>query len=94
MLRNAESSMTKSQKVGEQSKTGTNPTSKRPGSSGWVNSTVLFLPALVALFSHANLPDRIQTRHSLRGQHLNLPQLRDKLFRLWSLVGRVFRPFY
>jgi hypothetical protein len=31
-------------------------------------------------------PDRINTSHALPDKHLNLPQLRDNLFRFVSLV--------
>ena len=37
------------------------------------HSTVLLLPAVKRLFSHTNLADRIQARHSLPRQNLNLP---------------------
>ena len=53
------------------------------------HSTVLLFPAVEGLFSHANLADRIQTRHALACQHLNLPQLNNNLFRLRSRNSRL-----
>jgi hypothetical protein len=50
-------------------------------------------PTIECLFSHTNLPDRIQTWHTLPRQSLNLPQLHDNLLRLWPLVGKVLPPF-
>ena len=41
------------------------------------------------LFSHTNPADRIQTWHALPRQNLTLPQFRDNLFEVWTLVGNV-----
>jgi hypothetical protein len=38
---------------------------------------------------YLNLPDCINARHSLAAQHLNLPKLRDNLFRLVSFVSHM-----
>jgi len=48
------------------------------------HSTVFLFPAIIRLFSNADLPDRIQARNALACQHLNLPQLNNNLFRLRS----------
>jgi hypothetical protein len=49
------------------------------------HSAVLFLPAVIGLFRHADLTDRIYPGHPLPHQNFNLPQLHDNLFRLRSL---------
>ena len=50
------------------------------------HTTVLLAPAIVGLFDNADLPDRINPRHSLTDKYFNLPQLGHYLFRLVSLV--------
>ena len=57
----------------------------------WVcaHSAVLFLPAVLRLFSHADLPDRIQTRHALPRQNLtchNFVTISSGLGRLFAMV--------
>ena len=48
-------------------------------------SAVLLLPAIIGLFSHADLSDRIDLRQALPHQNFNLPKLHDNLFGLGSL---------
>ena len=43
-------------------------------------------PAVVRLLDNTDLSDRIDTRHTLTDENLNLPQFRDNLFRLMPLV--------
>ena len=45
-----------------------------------------FRPAVVRLLDNTDLSDRIDTRHTLTDENLNLPQFRDNLFRLMPLV--------
>ena len=43
-------------------------------------------PAVVRLLDNTDLSDRIDTRHTLTDENLNLTQFRDNLFRLMPLV--------
>ena len=43
-------------------------------------------PAVVRLLDNTDLSDRINTRRTLTDENLNLPKLRDNLFRLMPLV--------
>ena len=53
------------------------------------HTAILLSPAIKCLLSYLHLPDRINARHPLPAQHLNLPQLRDNLFRLVSLDSHI-----
>lgn len=52
---------------------------------GGSHTSILLAPAVKRLFRYLRLPDCINARHSLAAQHLNLPQLRNNLFRFVSL---------
>jgi hypothetical protein len=45
-------------------------------------ATILLVPAVIGLLGNTNLPDRIDPGPSLADKNLNLPQLRDNIFRL------------
>jgi len=47
-----------------------------------LHTAVLAAPAVLGHLSHTYRTDRIRNRHALPDHHLNLPQLRDDLFRL------------
>src|SRR4029453_10732442 len=52
----------------------------------------LLAPAVLRHLGHADRADRVGHALALRGQNLNLPQLRDNLFRLVSLPSHLLRP--
>ena len=56
------------------------------------HSTILLTPPVEGLLCDANLPDRINTRHTLADKHLNLPYLGHYLFRFVSLIRDNQRP--
>ena len=56
-----------------------------------INTTIakafaLAPPAIVGLLRYAHFADRIHPRHATSDKHINLPQLRDNLLGLVSLV--------
>lgn len=53
------------------------------------HTAVLLTPAIECLFRYLNLPDCINARNSLAAQHLNLPRLRDNLFRLVAFDSHI-----
>jgi hypothetical protein len=52
----------------------------------------LLLPPIKSLLAHADLADRIRYTLTLRDQYIDLPQLRDDLFRLVPLPRHTGRP--
>jgi len=56
-------------------------------------TAILLALAIQSLLGNANIADRIHPRRALPNKYLNLPQLRNNLFRLMSLRSHFDPPF-
>ena len=52
------------------------------------HATILLAPSIKRLLRNLNFPDRINPRHPLTNEYLNLAKLRHDLFRIVSLDSR------
>lgn len=53
----------------------------------------LLAPAVLGLLRNANLSDRIHTRCTLTHKHFNMPQLRNNLLWLVTVLSHLGPPF-